>query len=106
MKERSVLIVDDVITAGTAIRESVDILAHAGAHIVGVAVSLDRQEKTNDTSEVSAIQVKSRSFVGDFNIFSASGEGVECSGGVDRPTASPCFFRGRRARQGEGAGGD
>lgn len=52
------LIVDDVITAGTAIRESVDILAHAGARIVGVAVSLDRQEKTTESTEVSAIQVE------------------------------------------------
>lgn len=41
---RRVLIVDDVITAGTAIRESVDILSHAQAVIVSVVVSLDRQE--------------------------------------------------------------
>ena len=53
---RRVLVVDDVITAGTAIRESVDILSHAKAELVGVAVSLDRQEKATDASTTSAIQ--------------------------------------------------
>jgi orotate phosphoribosyltransferase len=40
-----VVIVDDVITAGTAIRESVDIIRAAGAEPVGVALALDRQER-------------------------------------------------------------
>ncbi len=40
-----VLIVDDVITAGTAIRESLEIIRAAGAQPVGVALSLDRQER-------------------------------------------------------------
>jgi orotate phosphoribosyltransferase len=40
-----VLIVDDVITAGTAIRESVDIIHKAGATPVGVVIALDRQER-------------------------------------------------------------
>jgi orotate phosphoribosyltransferase len=40
-----VLIVDDVITAGTAIRESLEIIRGAGAQPVGVALSLDRQER-------------------------------------------------------------
>ena len=40
-----VLIVDDVITAGTAIRESVDLIRAAGAKSVGVALALDRQER-------------------------------------------------------------
>ncbi len=40
-----VLIIDDVITAGTAIRESVRIIEAAGAHAVGVAIALDRQER-------------------------------------------------------------
>ena len=55
---RKVLIVDDVITAGTAIRESVQLLRSAGAVLVAVAVCLDRQEKTAETSSRSAIQVK------------------------------------------------
>lgn len=40
-----VLIVDDVITAGTAVRDSLDIIRAAGATPVGVALALDRQER-------------------------------------------------------------
>lgn len=43
-----VLIVDDVITAGTAIRESIEIIRAAGAQPVGVALALDRQERGRD----------------------------------------------------------
>jgi orotate phosphoribosyltransferase len=49
-----VLIVDDVITAGTSIRESVDIIVRAGAEPAGVLIALDRQEKAQ--SGLSAIQ--------------------------------------------------
>ena len=40
-----VLIIDDVITAGTAIRESLEIIRSAGAEPAGVALALDRQER-------------------------------------------------------------
>lgn len=40
-----VLIIDDVITAGTAIRESVELIRSAGARPVAVALALDRQER-------------------------------------------------------------
>ncbi len=40
-----VLIIDDVITAGTAIRESIDLIRAAGAEPSGVIVALDRMEK-------------------------------------------------------------
>lgn len=40
-----VLVIDDVMTAGTAIRESVDIINAAGAELAGVVIALDRQEK-------------------------------------------------------------
>jgi orotate phosphoribosyltransferase len=49
-----VLIVDDVITAGTAIREAVDIIKSAGATPVGVVLALDRQERGQ--GERSAVQ--------------------------------------------------
>ena len=52
--EGDILIVDDVITAGTAIREAQDIISSNGAITKGVIVALDRQEKGN--SELSAIQ--------------------------------------------------
>jgi len=50
-----VLIVDDVITAGTAIRESIDIIRAAGARPAGVLLALDRQERAPQ-SALSAVQ--------------------------------------------------
>ncbi len=50
-----VLIVDDVITAGTAIRESIEIIRSAGARPAGVLLALDRQEKAPQ-SRLSAVQ--------------------------------------------------
>jgi len=49
-----VVIVDDVITAGTAIRESIELIRAAGAEPVGVALALDRQERGQ--GERSAVQ--------------------------------------------------
>ncbi len=49
-----VLILDDVITAGTAIREAVEIIRNAGAEAVGVAIALDREERGQ--GELSAVQ--------------------------------------------------
>ena len=49
-----VLIVDDVITAGTAVREAYQIIASAGAEIAGLAISLDRQERGQGS--MSAVQ--------------------------------------------------
>lgn len=49
-----VIILDDVITAGTSVRESVDIIRNAGATPAGVLIALDRQEKGLNNS--SAIQ--------------------------------------------------
>eukprot|EP01047_Picozoa_sp_COSAG01_P063419 COSAG01_NODE_8217_length_2871_cov_2.647908_1_plen_379_part_00 len=44
--DRKCLVVDDVITAGTAIREAAGILTSASASLAGVVISVDRQEKT------------------------------------------------------------
>lgn len=49
-----VFIVDDVISAGTSVRESVQVIKTAGAVAVGVAIALDRQERGEGT--VSAVQ--------------------------------------------------
>lgn len=49
-----VLIIDDVITAGTAIRESIDLINQHGATPAGVVVALDRMERGQGT--LSAIQ--------------------------------------------------
>jgi orotate phosphoribosyltransferase len=55
-----VLIVDDVITAGTAVREVVDIIRRAGAEPAGVVIGLNRQER--GTGELSAIQEVERDY--------------------------------------------
>ncbi|MGM0629727.1 MAG: orotate phosphoribosyltransferase [Pseudomonadota bacterium] len=52
--EGKVMLVDDVITAGTAIREAMDIVQANGAELSGVLIALDRQEKGK--GELSAIQ--------------------------------------------------
>ena len=52
--EGDILIIDDVITAGTAIREAQDIINANGANTKGVIVALDRQEKGK--GDLSAIQ--------------------------------------------------
>jgi len=57
-----VLIIDDVITAGTAIREVMQIIQAQGAQAAGVLIALDRQERGR--GELSAIQEVER----DFNI--------------------------------------
>ncbi len=55
-----IMLVDDVITAGTAIRESMEIIKAHGAELSGVLIALDRQEKGQ--GELSAIQEVERDF--------------------------------------------
>jgi len=49
-----VLIIDDVISAGTSVRESVELINASGAQACGVAIAIDRQEK--GLGELSAVQ--------------------------------------------------
>ena len=56
----NVIIVDDVITAGTSVRESVEIINNAGAVPSGVLIALDRQEKGQH--DISAIQEVGQQF--------------------------------------------
>jgi len=55
-----VLIIDDVISAGTSVRESVEIIQAAGATPAGVVIALDRQERGK--GETSAIQEVERDY--------------------------------------------
>lgn len=55
-----IMLVDDVITAGTAIRESMDIIQAHKAELAGVLIALDRQEKGR--AELSAIQEVERDY--------------------------------------------
>jgi orotate phosphoribosyltransferase len=55
-----VLIVDDVISAGTSVRESIALIRAAGAEPAGIAIALDRQER--GLAELSAAQEVRRDF--------------------------------------------
>ncbi len=81
-----VMLVDDVITAGTAIRESMAIIAAEKADLAGVLVAIDRQER--GTGELSAIQEVERDFdcqvisiisLGDLISYLEQEEGMEAS---------------------------
>jgi orotate phosphoribosyltransferase len=60
MKDKRVLVVDDVITAGTAIRESHTMLKEIGAIPMGVSIALDRAEKRSLDDPISAVQAVMR----------------------------------------------
>ncbi|EQC00733.1 MULTISPECIES: orotate phosphoribosyltransferase [Photorhabdus] len=62
----NVVLVDDVITAGTAIRESMEIIKQHNATLAGVMICLDRQERGK--GEISAIQEIERDY--GCNVFS------------------------------------
>jgi orotate phosphoribosyltransferase len=53
---RRVLVVDDVITAGTAVREALATIAAGGGRAAGIAIALDRQERVADGDDRSAAQ--------------------------------------------------
>lgn len=59
---KRVLILDDVMSAGTAVRQSIALLREAGAIIAGVVVGLDRQEIGSGHSPSSAVQEVSSEF--------------------------------------------
>ncbi|KAF2171641.1 hypothetical protein M409DRAFT_17878 [Zasmidium cellare ATCC 36951] len=51
IRGKRVVIIDDVMTAGTAIREAISIIASQGGKLVGIIVAIDRQEKMPSESE-------------------------------------------------------
>ena len=54
LKGKRVVIVDDVISAGTSVRESVEMLRAAGATPVAVLIALDRMEKSGNATQIGA----------------------------------------------------
>jgi len=49
LKGKNVLVIDDVITAGTAIRETMKLVTAEGGKVIGFVVALDRQETVPDS---------------------------------------------------------
>ena len=57
LQGRRVLVVDDVITAGTAVREALGLIRAAGGVPAGIAIALDREERASDADPRSAARV-------------------------------------------------
>jgi orotate phosphoribosyltransferase len=57
LKDKRVVVIDDVMTAGTALREAVSIIKQQGGTVVGVVLLLTRQERVSDEEPRSAMQV-------------------------------------------------
>lgn len=60
-----VVIIDDVISAGTSVRESVDLIRKAGAEPAAVLIALDRMERSGNATEIgekSAVQAVEQEF--------------------------------------------
>lgn len=62
LRNKNVIIIDDVITAGTAMREAIEIIRAQGGTLVGVIVALDRKERMSDEGNGSAIGVVRREY--------------------------------------------
>lgn len=52
----TVLIIDDVVTAGTSVHFSMDLIQRHGARAAAVVIALDRQERGRDDADISAIE--------------------------------------------------
>lgn len=61
LKGRRVLVIDDVMTAGTAVTEAQDIITSAGGTLIGIIVALDRQERMTEEPK-STVQLVSEKF--------------------------------------------
>jgi orotate phosphoribosyltransferase len=51
LKGKNILVIDDVVTAGTAMRETMELVAREGGKVVGFVVALDRMERIPGTRE-------------------------------------------------------
>jgi orotate phosphoribosyltransferase len=83
-----VLIVDDVISAGTSVRESIAMIGAAGATPCGVAIALDRQEKaTDDGADApwSAVQYVTRQLKLEVAAVATLGDLLQYLSGTDDP---------------------
>jgi orotate phosphoribosyltransferase len=97
-----VLIVDDVITAGTAIRESIELIRSSGATPAGVALALDREERGRDGAAESAVQEVARLYgIPCVSIITLSGliDALR-TGAAGLPAGSLAALEGYRARYG------
>jgi len=94
-----VLVIDDVITAGTAVREVIAMIAAAGAKLAGVAIGLNRQERGE--GKLSAIQEVEQAFdVPVLSIIEMSNIIDYLESGNDAPQGALSAMRAYRERYG------
>lgn len=79
LQGKRVIIIDDVITAGTAIREAISIIEAAGGKLVGICVAVDREERMPSRAELE----------GRFGEVPGEGERGSAIGEVKRVTGVP-----------------
>jgi len=101
-----VLIVDDVITAGTAIRESIDLIRATGATPAGVLLALDREERGRDSQRSAVEEVRAEFGLPVVSIISLT----DLIGGLEQglggvPAGALEDLRAYRARYGSTAAG-
>lgn len=72
LKGRRVLIIDDVITAGTAITEAINLIKTAGGIVAGIVVAVDREEKLPNSDSSSLQQIAQTHLVPVFSIVNFS----------------------------------
>lgn len=87
---RKVLIVDDVITAGTAVREALSLITEGGGTPAGIVIALDRQERVREDAAQSAAQAVAAdhgiavvAVAGLFDLLEFAGETAELVGHRD-----------------------
>jgi orotate phosphoribosyltransferase len=68
LKGKSVLIVDDVITAGTALREAVGIVEKEGGIVAGMVILFNREERVSDAERQSAVGIAEKDLSGNDHI--------------------------------------
>ena len=92
--EGRVLIVDDVITAGTAVREAVGIIKAAGAQAVGLVIALDRQERgQGKLSAVAEVEAEHGLEVAAIVRLAELAEWLEKQGGMQAPLTAVREYR-------------
>lgn len=84
LKGRKVLIIDDVITAGTAASEAVELIQQAGGEVAGIVVAVDREEKLPGSDLSSMQQIAQKHNIPVFSIVTFS-DIIN----VVRPTVTP-----------------
>lgn len=60
LRGKRVLVIDDVMTAGTAMKEAVEIIKAEGGIVVGAVVALDREERISESNPESTVQFVKR----------------------------------------------